>query len=797
MARRWIDRRWALWLYLAINVPLVVGVILTPEVLTSAFRSAIAALALVALVVGVRWQRPAVPAAWWLLVAGMVVSVAATWTRAVMLFTAGGAGRAADWYPPELFAVSFLLFIAGLALLARLSGRAYMTDALDALMVTLAMFLLLYWLVIGTMLPPSTVGLLVAVVYPLEALLLFAMAVRVALSVGVPTVALGLVVLSMFARVGSIVSLLVPALTTGSVQGTALTPYLQTASSILLGAAALHPSLAATRARTERRLDPVSRMRVLLFALLAVVALVALVAEVRHVAGVEPTDVTVSLGAALLLLVVLVARLGLTAGVAQRRAAELARRSADLASAVKEQEVLQQQLRHQAMHDPLTGLPNRVVLYERMEWVLNRSTGSRRHVLAVVDLDRLKDVNDTLGHLVGDAVMVEVTHRLLAVTPRQGMLVRLAGDDFAVLLEDTRPEEARAWADRVQAELRKPYRIGDHEVFVTSSIGMFLTEAAQPVPTAAQALRDADLALRAAKGGGPNRVAVFRPELRSAQMYASRLSTGLRRALDRGELQVAYQPVVDLASGRPVAAEALLRWNPPGLTTSPAEFIPVAEETGMIGPIGAWVLRTACHDARSWYARHGVAIAVNVSARQFDDQGFADLVIDVLRDAGLPGSALILEITESSLVASTTAGGATSQLERIRGSGVRVAIDDFGTGYSSLSYLSHLPVDIVKIDRSFVQQGPGQAEKRWTFTRAVLRMVESMRLLAVAEGVETREQMVALRELRCPFAQGYLLGRPMPAEALGRTLARADEQPASPAFAAAAGRRSGSHHRAA
>src|SRR5690606_2457278 len=279
------------------------------------------------------------------------------------------------------------------------------------------------------------------------------------------------------------------------------------------------------------------------------------------------------------------------------------------------------------------------------------------------------------------------------------------------------------------------------------------------------ALRDADLALRAARNSG-DRVAVFSPELLTAQTYFNRLSNGLRRALARDELTLDYQPVVDLETGQVTSAEALLRWNPPGAPATPSEFIPVAEQTGMIRPIGAWVLRTACRDARPWYDRYGVAISVNVSGRQLDEAGFADLVEEVLAESGLPGSALVLELTESNLIATVGTREASRELERIRSLGVRVAIDDFGTGYSSLSYLSRLPVDIVKIDRSFVQQlDPGHGQRQWAFIRAILHLVESMGLHAIAEGVETQEQAAALRELRCPSAQGFLFARPMPAEA--------------------------------
>jgi diguanylate cyclase (GGDEF)-like protein len=746
---------------------------LTPDVPTSAFRTVIGGLAAVALVVGVRLQRPAVAGAWWLIVAGAVVGTSASSTRTAVLVTAGEAGRG-DLWAQDLYALSFVLFIAGLALLVRLGGRAYVADTLDATLVALATFLLLFWLVIGTVTPPGDTSLLAEVVYPLGALVLFAMTVRVALSVGVPTVSLGLLLLSMVARVGATVSLLVPALTTGSMYGGLLTPYLGAASNLLLGAAALHPSLAATRVRRVRDHELVSRPRVLLFVLMALVGLTALVAETFKAVRGTATDMAVLVVGGSVLLVLIVARLALTAGVAQRWAMELTRRSDDLASAVREQEALQRQLRHQAMHDPLTGLPNRVVLTERLEWVLTRQSPAA-HMLAVVDLDRFDDVNNTFGHPVGDAVLIEASHRLLAATPGDGMLARLVGDKFAVLLEDTGPEEARRWAQRARAAVREPYRVDDQELFLDPRIGLFPMAAPRPSPTATQALRGADLALRAARNDRGARIAIFSPELLTSQTYFSRLSNGLRRALARDELSLDYQPIVAIGTGRVVAAEALLRWNPPGAPATPSEFIPVAEQIGMMRPIGTWVLRTACRDARPWHDRYGMAVAVNVSAQQLEDPNFADLVDEVLDDAGLPGSALVLEITESILVTTASMREANRQLEKVRSRGVRVAIDDFGTGYSSLSYLTRLAVDVVKIDRSFVQQlDPGHGERKWAFTRAILHLVEAMGLSAIAEGVETPEQAVALRELRCPLAQGFLFGRPVPADALARALASAD-----------------------
>ena len=432
------------------------------------------------------------------------------------------------------------------------------------------------------------------------------------------------------------------------------------------------------------------------------------------------------------------------------------------------------------MHDPLTGLANRLVLTERMEWALTRPAPGQ-HAVAVLDLDDFKDINDTLGHPAGDQVLIETSHRLLAITPRGGTLARLGGDEFAVLLEDTPPEQAHAWAERAREALRRPYRLEDEELFLTGSVSVYTMPPGQtPVPS--EALQDADLALYAAKTGGRNRVIVFRPELRRARLDARRLSADLRHALANRELAVQYQPVVDLRTRRIMAMEALLSWTPPGQPpVNPATFLPVAEETGMIGPIGTWAMRQACKDARPWYQERGIAVAVNISARQLQDGGLTDMITAALRDNDLPGEALIVEITESSLLVTSANSEAMSQLERLRARHVRIAIDDFGTGYSSLAYVGRLPGDIIKIDRSFVPNPALPAGPMpWAFTRALLQLVRTLKVDAVAEGVETPEQAQALRQIHCRLAQGDLFARPMPREIVDEVVAASGTVPDPP-----------------
>jgi diguanylate cyclase (GGDEF)-like protein len=474
------------------------------------------------------------------------------------------------------------------------------------------------------------------------------------------------------------------------------------------------------------------------------------------------------------LLLLLVVRLTLIARVAQSRAGELAGRSAALSRAVSEQEELQQQLTYRATHDPLTGLSNRAVLGERLEELLRSPDRQGGHALLLLDLDGFKDINDTLGHPTGDELLVAVARRLRETVPPDATLARLGGDEFVVLLENTAPDRAHQWAEILLAAIGRTYSIGERELFLTTSVGVFNIDPKQPPPTPSDVLRDADLALYAAKEAGKNKITVFQPELRDARMQHSRLNAGLRHALDNQEFVLQYQPVFDLNTGRITSVEALLRWLPHGgPLIPPAEFVPIAESSGLILPIGAWVLRTACQDARRWYDEYRISVSVNASGRQLDDPSFADTVLDALRDSGLPGEALIIEITESTLVTASHTPNLYEHLHRLRARGVRSAIDDFGTGYSSLSYVAELPIDVVKIDKSFTQapSGPDFVPHEWAFIKAILKLVESLHLVAIAEGVETPAQAEALRILRCPWVQGFHFARPVSAEAIDRTLA--------------------------
>jgi diguanylate cyclase (GGDEF)-like protein len=469
--------------------------------------------------------------------------------------------------------------------------------------------------------------------------------------------------------------------------------------------------------------------------------------------------------------VLLVVRLGIMARVAHRRALDLVSQAVALGESLQEQELLREELTYRTLHDPLTGLGNRALLKDRLAALNN---GGDRIVLGLLllDVDGFKNVNDSFGHPTGDALLVEVAERLVSVVPPSGTLIRLGGDEFAVLLEGVDLACTVRVAQDVLTAMRKPHLIAGRELLLSASVGVL----AGPAPAdGANALRQADLALYAAKEAGKDQFAVFTPDMSDAQTVHMRLVTGLRRAIAGDELRVHYQPIVDLRTGQVNAIEALLRWQPPdGSAVGPDEFIPVAEQSGLIVELGEWVLRRACLDAARWHDAAGISVTVNVAARQFRDPDFCGLLSAALAESGLPATALVLEITETVLIASNPAERQRLRLllDSLRASGIRIALDDFGTGYSSLAYLHDLPVDILKMDRAFTSGVDGD---RAPFTRAILDLSRSIGIDCIAEAVETPEQMEYLRQLNCRFAQGFYFSRPVTAERIDALLESMDQ----------------------
>jgi diguanylate cyclase (GGDEF)-like protein len=424
-------------------------------------------------------------------------------------------------------------------------------------------------------------------------------------------------------------------------------------------------------------------------------------------------------------------------------------------------------LTRKALHDQLTGLPNRALLDEHLRQALTRLERRPDRMVAVffLDLDRFKVINDSLGHAAGDLLLTEVARRLQEVMRTQDTVARFGGDEFVVLCEDFVDErDVVRISERLVRALTTPITIGETELTVTTSIGVAMTADAQASPDSL--VRDADAAMYRAKELGRNRYELFDDALRVRAVERLRVESELRRALTAGELVVHYQPKVNLGDGRLVGVEALVRWEHPerGLVP-PMEFIPVAEETGLIGPLGAWVLEEACATAQRWRMDHpelrGMVLAVNLSSRQLTQSDLVPTVERILESSGFPASLLCLEITESVLM--NDAEDTTRVLTDLKRLGVRLAVDDFGTGYSSLSYLTRFPIDVLKVDRSFVANLSEQADS-WSIVAAVIGLSRSLGLSTVAEGVEDEAQASILRSLGCELAQGYHYARPQPAE---------------------------------
>jgi diguanylate cyclase (GGDEF)-like protein/PAS domain S-box-containing protein len=435
-----------------------------------------------------------------------------------------------------------------------------------------------------------------------------------------------------------------------------------------------------------------------------------------------------------------------------------------------QEKAAEEALAHAYLYDSLTGLPNRTLFTYRLSYALAKNKGSSASVaLLVLDLDRFKAINDALGHEVGDEVLVAVSGRLVQAKGSAQVVARLGGDEFLVLFDGENAEgEAEAFATRVLDALSKPIAAGSSEIFITASIGIAGTTA--HVTEATSLLSNADAAMYQAKKRGGGSVQVFGEAMRARVLERMTTEHSLHRALERSELRLFYQPVVEIKNARAVGVEALLRWDHPdqGLVT-PNSFIPVAEESGLIIPIGAWVMHEACRQLRRWQTkRYGGlqgAVEVNLSARQVDHPAIVATVEDILNDTGLAPANLTLEITESALM--NDAASALDVLHALKDLGVTLAIDDFGTGYSSLSYLQRFPLDILKIDKTFVDE-LGVAPEGSEIVAAVINLAHALGLEVIAEGVETERQLEELQRLDCDFAQGYLFSRPVPAHELVR-----------------------------
>ena len=425
------------------------------------------------------------------------------------------------------------------------------------------------------------------------------------------------------------------------------------------------------------------------------------------------------------------------------------------------------QIAHMAHHDALTDLPNRILFVERLSHELKRVKRGELIAVLALDLDHFKTVNDTLGHPVGDELLRHVADRLRGCIREPDTVARLGGDEFAIIMTQLRePQDAVILARRVRESVSRAFHVNDHQIITDVSIGMSVAPEDGTEPDVL--LKNADMALYGAKGDGRGTWRFFEPEMDTKMRARRVLEMDLREALAKEEFQLYYQPLVTVINKQVRAFEALIRWNRAnhGLV-SPAEFIPVAEETGLIVPIGEWVLRTACREAAKWPSE--IKVAVNISPAQLSNRNIVDAVKNALTESQLSSNRLQLEITETVLMQNTFA--TLSTLHKLKEIGVQIALDDFGTGYSSLSYLRSFPFDKIKIDQSFVRD-LGQGTEPYAIVNAVAGLAKGLKIASTAEGVETEAQFDILEDIGCSEIQGYLFSRPLPSEEVRVLLAK-------------------------
>lgn len=454
----------------------------------------------------------------------------------------------------------------------------------------------------------------------------------------------------------------------------------------------------------------------------------------------------------------------------QERTHQLEVANQELQREIAERQILQEKLLKMALYDSLTGLPNRGLLMKRLESAIAQAKMNEAEYFAVlfIDCDRFKVVNDSLGHLVGDEVLIALAHRLEAILDPRHTIARLGGDEFAILLTQTPDlESAIALAQQILQSLTTPFELPQREIFLNASIGITLGNSNYDKPE--HVLRDADTAMYRAKLSGKGQYHVFDPTMHDAALQILQLDTDLRRALERQELRLYYQPIIVLGTGKIVGFEALVRWfHPHQGMISPLAFIPIAEETGLISLIDCWGLREACTQLKQWqhhlsliqpkFNPQELSISVNLSARLFTQSDLIVKVDEILAETQIDPRHLKLEITESAMMNHPQV--AREMMQQLRDRQIQLCIDDFGTGYSSLSYLHHFPVDTLKIDRSFISR-LSSSPNQIGLVPTIIKIAQTMNLSAIAEGIETSEQLTQLKQLNCDLGQGYLFSKPL------------------------------------
>jgi diguanylate cyclase (GGDEF)-like protein len=686
--------------------------------------------AVAVVLIGVRRNRPARPAPWHCFAAGLGVYVFGDVTFSIYLHRLGTVPfpSAADAF----YLATYPALGLGLWLLLRAQGRDH-AGLVDAC-IAAAGCTLLFWVFV--MRPVAEAGgapalqRTFALAYPSADVVLLVLLARLLTGRAARTTSYWLLGAGMTLMLASDVGCSLLSISARLPEGITDVGWLL--SYVALGAAALHPSMRALTQPVDAPEPALSKSRLVVLAVSSLIAPVLLLGQ--GLAGVPDLDWLAIGTAAVALFLLVVVRMAGLVGKVQSQADQLS----DL-----------------AMRDDLTGLPNRRLLEELIRAELDRG---RAPQVAFIDLDDFKRINDGLGHAVGDQLLTAVGKRLGGVLRPGDAVARLGGDEFAVLMPDTGQIAADTLVNELAAALEQPVFAGEQHLLVQASIGV---ADAAGTRDPFEVLRRADVAMYAAKGSTA-RQERFRPELDQRASEHAQLGAQLREAIDRGQFQLVYQPIVTLPHGRMVGVEALIRWHHPQLGfMSPADFIPVAERNGQIVELGAWILLEACSQAATWLATLGDAapgkVSVNVSARQLAEPDFAEVVAAVLAATGLPAQRLAIEVTETAVFGG---GRAIEALDAVHQLGVRIALDDFGTGHSSLGLLQTCPVDILKVDKSFVDNVT-MAGRHSVIATALINVSDGLNLDAIAEGVETAEQARELYRLGYRFAQGYHFGRPV------------------------------------
>jgi diguanylate cyclase (GGDEF)-like protein len=733
-----VDRRlWRAWL--AVGLVVVAGYFLLPpgRWYTDAYYDALGLGSAVAIVVGVRQHRPIRARVWYCFALGQ-----GTWVAGDITFGVYRHVLHREPFPSladGFYLAAYPIVVAALLMLIR--GRTRGRDRagwIDAAIIATGLGLLCWTLLMRPVMQEESLAFttrLISVAYPAADVVLLAMLARLFISPGARTASYRLltaaVVLLLISDLGFSLITTFSSYNGGVIDAGWLLSY------VLWATAALHPSM---RTLSQPMLDlavaGLTRQRLALLASASLLAPALLLAQGWQ----NPAHMdwpAIGLGAMVLFLLVVARMSGLMA-----------------------------QIHHQAHRDELTRLGNRRLLHRHIETALSRHDPGTVHLL-LFDLDDFKTINNHLGHRTGDELLVAVAERLSAVTEPGTVIARLDGEEFAILLAPASLARAEAEVHRIGEALRQPLCAGEHEVFLRATAGL---STGTGVTEPRELLRRADLALHSARDGGQQKVVRYTPAMDNHVSEEARLGARLRRAIGTDELYLVYQPIVELPEGHIVGAEALLRWvQPEGGVVPSTAFIPVAERNGLIVPLGDWILRTACLQAAQWARMPQPGsigrVSVNVSVRQLCEPDFADRVAAILRETALDPARLAIEITETAVFGGRAA---LASVQSVRDLGVTIALDDFGTGQSSLSLLHTCPVDILKVDKSFIDELALDGQD--VIPRALIQIADGLHLQAIAEGVETAIQASRLHRLGYRYAQGYHFGRPMSANMLTRIL---------------------------